>query len=202
MAIRLFDINIKQEKKAQALGARWDDHAKTWFIPDTIVDINPFKKWLPNEEGFIVQRPYFVARSKMTCLQCGKEMPLITLGAKFAKQLIYETEEKAVWESWDVPILFNEIEFLDEEIVESLRIHYPFFQRRYCRDLESEIWGSTCIHCHTLQEEYGEFRYEANALSPITIEMAREIRIVYFKLAFDYFISAGWEMNPLIEEVI
>jgi hypothetical protein len=32
--------------------------------------------------------------------------------------------------------------------------------------------------------------------------MAREIRIVYFKLAFDYFISAGWGMNPLIEEVI
>jgi hypothetical protein len=202
MAIKLINIDTNQQQKVETLGACWSADANTWVIPDTIGNINPFKKWLPKEEGFIVQRPYFVARSKMPCFRCGKEIPVIALGAKNLKELVYKTENKQVWESWDLPILFCDIDFLDDEIIESLRTNYPFFQRTYCKDLEDTIWGNTCIHCGTLQEEYGEFRYEANPLAPLTIEAAGEIRIVYFKLRFDYFISAGYEMNPLYEEII
>ena len=81
MAIRL-NIKAKQRQMVKALGAELYQDGKTWVIPNSIMDINPFKDWLPEEEGHIVQRPYFVVRTKGACRKCGKETPLIALGAK------------------------------------------------------------------------------------------------------------------------
>lgn len=201
MAIRL---KVKHEHFARVkkLGALCLPDTKTWVLPDEITDINPFREWLPNKEGFFVQRPYFIARAKIPCFKCGQETTIIRLGAKFAQGLVGESAEKPVWEKWNSPVLFNEVDYLDREIAGSLKSHYPFFQKVYSTANRGKIWGSTCIHCQALQEEDDGYRYEANPLSPVTLEEAREIRIVYFKMAFDYFIRAGQEMNALYAHII
>ena len=196
-------LDKKEEKKAASQGAIWIPEEKTWIIPDTITNINPFRKWLPGEEGFIVQWPYFLARAKRPCFKCGKETPVIRLGARAAQELVYETGDESVWRRWDdYALLFSEIDNIDLHIIESLQTYYPFFRHVYSKLYEGKLWGNTCVHCSVLQEDDGEFIYEAGPLSPLTMEGALEIRIVYFKLKFDYYISAGVEFNPVFDDLI
>jgi hypothetical protein len=202
MPIKLKNVKVKQEGKIKELGACRVPDSKTWFIPDTVKDINPFAEWLPKKEGFIVQRPYFVARARMSCYKCGKETPIVALGEKYAQEFAYMTRDKGVWQDCEGPFIFTEVGFLEEEAIGSLQEYYPFFQRSFCKDLRRKLWGSNCVHCGVLQEEYGEFRYEANALKPVTVEDMAEIRIVHFKLNFDYFISACYCSHMLYDGMV
>lgn len=201
MSIKL-NVRSKEEGRVKKLGALWIPDEKIWVIPDAVKDINPFKKWLPEDEGHIVQRPYFVARTERACLKCGKETPLIALGAKHYQALFYETEEKATWTKIEYPILFCDIGFLEEEVIRSLQEYYPFFQLADLDEESEKFWVNTCIHCHAIQEDVYNFMDGNPPLSPITIEDMRQIRIIYFKLNFDYYISAGWVDNPLFVDII
>lgn len=201
MAIRL-NIRAKQRQMVKELGAELHLDGKTWFIPDHVTNINPFKEWLPEEEGIIVQRPYFVVRTKGTCWKCGKETPLIALGTKSYQTLVYKTPDRGIWKKEDYPILFTEIERLEGDIIESLQSNYSFFKKAYSKSERKKKWGNFCVHCQARQEDDDEFIYEAGPLSPLSIEEAKELRIIYFKLAFDYYISGGYSIDPLIEEVL
>jgi hypothetical protein len=56
MPIRI-DVLPEEEGRVKKLGGLLLPDGKTWVIPDGMKHINRFKAWLPNEEGFIVQRP-------------------------------------------------------------------------------------------------------------------------------------------------
>jgi hypothetical protein len=137
---------LMPEKEKPVFGGRLLPDGKTWVIPDEIEDINPFMQWLPHEEGYIVQKPYFSVRSKCLC----------------------------------------------EGISAVMQANYPFFQQQYSAELENKVWGNCCVHCQALPEEDGEYAYGlGNPLSPVTIEAAMEIKVIFFKMEFDYYISAG-----------
>jgi hypothetical protein len=72
-------------------------------------------------------------RAKKLCFKCGKETPIIGLGARSAQALIWERYDKAVWLALRWPMLFTEIDNLDPLIVESLEPQYPFFQKAYVK---------------------------------------------------------------------
>ena len=196
------DVESREESKVRKLGATLLEDGKTWVIPDEMDHINKFKQWLPNEEGFFVKRPFFVVRSRMECYKCKKEMTVIALGAKVAQQATFLRGDTVTWKKWEVPILFQDVEYLDEEVVISLQEYYPFFKYKYVSAMEQKIWGNVCLRCGAMQEEDDEFRYEANALNPISIEAVEELRIIYFKLDFDYYIQGMWSFNPLVSEFI
>jgi hypothetical protein len=202
MAIRLRNVKANQAERLKKLGACKIANSRIWVIPESVTDIDPFVDWLPQKEGFIVQRPHFVAKAKIQCHKCGTETPIVALGAKKAYQLSFTADGRIRWLKWDSPFFFEGIDYLSKEIVASMQEYYPFFQRKYCKNLGGKIWGSTCIHCHVLQEENDEFLFEATPLSPVTMEDALEIRLIYFKLKFDYFIEAGFSINSLFYEII
>jgi hypothetical protein len=60
MSIKLF-VEPGDAKRIEKLGACWLADVKSWVIRDGVKDINPFRDWLPDEEGFIVQRPFLRA---------------------------------------------------------------------------------------------------------------------------------------------
>ena len=168
------------------------------MIPDTFTDVNAFRFWLPDEEGHFVQRPYFSVRAKCSCWKCGKETPVVGLGAKRVQSLVYETEDKPVWREEEGPFLYTEIDHMDEEIARVMQSNYPFFKKIYSKTHEHDLWGNCCVHCQALQEEDGDYIFGCKSpFAPTSVEEAMEIRIVYFKLEFDYFISAGYALNTL-----
>ena len=39
-------------------------------------------------------------------------------------------------------------------------------------------------------------------LAPCTLEETKQLRVVYFKLRFDYYINSAWVMDPFYESII
>src|SRR6185312_4998531 len=155
------------------------------------------------EEGFFVQRPYFVLRGRYPCWKCKREIEVVKLGAKFCQASYFEDADLPRWERREGPILFNDITYLDETISRSMRENYPFFRLIDSKALEQEEWCNCCIHCGAVQEEDGDWRFGCkNPFSPYDVVEAKEMRIIYFRLDFDYYINAGWETSTLLPEII
>ena len=203
MAIKL-SVKKREQGRVLSLGGRPSPDGKTWVIPDEIRDINAFASWLPQREGFIVQRPHFVVRGKCSCWKCGQETPAVALGAKCYQQLWFPTADTLQWERTEgEPILFTEIDYLDETISRSLQEHYGFYKQTYSKKLRKKEWGNCCVHCQALQEEDDDWRYDfRNPFSPVSVEEAMEMRIIYFKLSFDYYIRGGYQYDGLFAEMV
>jgi hypothetical protein len=197
------DINTKQAEKVKKLGGLLLPDGKTWVIPDGVKHINRWKMWLPNEEGFIVQRPYFVLRAKRSCHKCGKETNVVQLGGKNGQQAIFKNGDTVTWRRWEgYPICFTDVTYLDDEVAASLQSNYPFFKFMRSKGLRQKIWGSTCVHCGALQEDDDEYRCDLNALHPGIWEAGLEIRIIYFPLQFDYYIEGSEIFDTLIGNIM
>jgi putative DNA primase/helicase len=39
------DVPFPDKEQVKALGARWDRHARSWYVPDDL-DVEPFIHWL------------------------------------------------------------------------------------------------------------------------------------------------------------
>jgi hypothetical protein len=202
MSIKI-NVKKKEQKQIAELGGQLLEDGKTWVIPDWITDINPFMQWLPQEEGHIVQRPYFAVRAKCRCWKCGGDITVVGLGAKNCQELVYVTADKPQWINDSGPLLFTEIDRMDEEIAASMKANYPFFRYGYSSLERTKAWGNHCIHCQARQEDDGDFMFGVrNPLSPVSVEQAREIRVVYFSLPFDYYVSGTWGVNTLFGEFL
>jgi len=200
--IRL-DIDATQAEKVKKLGGHLLPDGKTWVIPEEVKHINRFKIWLPNEEGFIVQRPYFVLRAKGPCYKCKRETPVVQLGGKRGQQASFRNGDTVTWRQWEnCPLCFTDITYMDDQIAASLQSNYTFFKFVRSKGLQQKIWGNTCVHCGALQEDDGEFRYGNSALHPGLWEEGLEIRIIYFSLQFDYYIEACEIYDALITEIM
>ncbi|MDO6432109.1 hypothetical protein Q4E93_16015 [Flavitalea sp. BT771] len=115
----------------------------------------------------------------------------------------FEKGDMVTWRRWQgLPITFTDVTYLDDRISASLQSDYPFFKFVRSKGLQQEIWGSTCVHCGTLQEDDDAFRYESNVLHPVTLDEGMEIRIIYLALQFDYYIGGSEIFDTLITEVM
>ena len=126
------------------------------------------------------------------------------MGATCFQQLTYGKSGALEWNREEgYSVLFTEVDYLDATISRSLQENYAFYRQTYSKKLRRKEWGNCCVHCQALQEEDGDWLYGgANPFSPWNREQAMEIRIIYFKLDFDYYIRGGYKYNPLLEEVI
>jgi hypothetical protein len=198
----VIEVSHDEINRAKKLGAQTTPDEKIWYIPDKIKNINPFKRWLPRGEGFYVQKPYSLARSRMPCYNCNKITPIIALSGRVAQEAEATTTDNVIWRKLEFPVYFSEITYLDPSVDSYLQENYPFFKLAATRDSEQPIWGNTCIHCGFLIDDHDEFKYECHALNPLTIGEIREIRVVYFDLPFDYYIRAGWYTDPIFNAAL
>jgi hypothetical protein len=194
----IIELSDNQKGRAKKLGAQTTPDEKIWFIPDKIRNINPFKRWLPGGEGFYVQKPYSLARSRIHCYNCNKITPIIALRGGIVQEAEATTTDNVIWRKLELLVFFSEITYLDPSVDSYLQENYPFFKLAATKDSEQAIWGNTCIHCGFLIDDHDEFKYELHALNPLTYEEISEIRIVYFDLPFDYYIRAGWYTDPVV----
>jgi hypothetical protein len=198
MAIRV-RVKKSEQQRVKGLGGMLLPGGKDWVIPDGMGDINGFRPWLPQEEGHIVLSPYFVLRAKWPCWKCGKETPVVALGAKNYQYAFYQAEDEPFWEHVvNAPLIFTQVEHLDPEIRQSMVSNYPFFKKPTKRD-----WGNCCVHCGAFMEEDDDYSIGfRNPFSPMTEEAAKEIRVIYFRLNFDYYIVGGYQHDTLIPIII
>jgi hypothetical protein len=77
----------EEKSEAEALGARWDDETKRWYI-DSAPSLAKWAKWLPNEDDAerpqceefeIISDHAFVAAALVACQACGSHIEVICI---------------------------------------------------------------------------------------------------------------------------
>lgn len=181
-------INVPYPEKddARQLGARWNSDEKSWIIPDSLTDINLFRRWLPKQEGYLVKRPYILLKAKRLCWKCAGETPVIALAGKSYYTLEFPGNKEQTWTYHEDPLIFLGIERLDPELTDLLTERFPFFRFTFSKTLGSKYWTNTCIHCKALQGD----NYNA-MMSPIDPAQAGLIEKENLPLKFDYYIISG-----------
>ena len=163
-------INVPFEEKdaAKALGARWDQSQKSWYIPEGI-NPAPFGHWLPNY--------FYVVVGTKKCWRCDQPTRVVALGIPYVLGSEFDGDELDE---------LNEAEMLDDELddgglclpsspadYDSLALiprlgcapkelrDFLEAEFRY-RPMYSKTTGltqlnNTCDHCGSLQGEFFDF---------------------------------------------
>lgn len=197
-------VPFAEKEDAKKIGAWWFSEEKSWVIPDIIQDINPFLKWLPETEGYIVKPPYIIAETKRICWKCNKNTPLIALGAKSFYSLEYdESVDKPIWtQREDDPVLFQNIDMLENSISGLLQKEFPFFRYTYSNFAGQSYWANTCMACGALQGDNYLFNEPGASYFPLSPEAAKEINIRYINPKFDYYLQANMSYSEVYDWII
>jgi hypothetical protein len=195
----ILNVPFADKDEVKKLGAWWIPEQKSWVIPDHIKEINPFKKWIPYEDGCIVRKPYFLASAKINCWKCGREIPIIALGAKNYFCLDYDDESESeddqpLWLKSDYPTLFSFPHTIDDTVLTYLKEHYPFYEYRYSKTAEDTFWANTCKYCGILQSTFEQHEEPGGAFCPLPLDYEPnpiKVKFHHFDLAHDYHIEAS-----------
>jgi hypothetical protein len=181
-------VPYAEKDEVKSLGGLWLPERKTWVVPDHIRDIDPFKTWIDYREGCIARKPYLLCLSKTKCWKCGKETPMIALGAKN-----YYAFEEQSWLKSKEPTLFSSVLTMSPPIRDWLGYHYPSFKIMYSYTIKSSYYGNTCTSCGRLQGDFfhheepgGAFFPDPYGNQPITA------RFKNIDLELDYHIMADF----------
>lgn len=182
----------------KSLGGFWLPERKTWVVPDHIHEIAPFKTWIPIQQGCIVRKPHLLCLSKTNCWKCGRETPMIALGAKnyFSYEYadVNDPENKEqLWLKAEEPTLFSSVLTIDLPIREWLYQHYPFFKITYSHTIKSSYYGNTCTSCGNLQGDFFHHEEPGGAFFPDPYDNSpTSIILKNIDFAFDYHINASF----------
>jgi hypothetical protein len=194
----LLNVSYADKDEAKALGAFWMPECKSWVIPDHIEDINPFNKWMPNNLGCIVRKPYLLCLSKTNCWKCGNETPMVALAAKNYYYYEYNDvnapeNDEQLWLKAEDPTLFSSVITMDTHVIEYLKQHYPFVKKVYSHTAEETYFGNTCIACGKLQGDFYHHEEPGGAFFPDPYEgVPTGITFRLIDLEYDYNIEASY----------
>jgi Domain of unknown function (DUF5710) len=181
-------VPYADKDEAKRLGAFWMPERKVWVIPDHIPEIDVFNTWIPFQEGCIVRKPYLICLSKTNCWKCGKETPMVALGAEN-----YFAFEDRSWVKIPERSLFSWVLILNEDIARYIRQYYPFFKQTYSRTLQMVYYGNTCISCGNLQGDFFHHEEPGGAFFPDPFDNSpTSIILKNIDLGFDYHINASF----------
>lgn len=189
------NVPYPERNAARDLGARWNSDEKSWIIPDSVTEINPFQKWLPKQEGYLVKRPYALLKAKRFCWKCTAETPLIALAARSYYAPDYHKEPAQSWKHCEDPIIFTGITEISPEILDLLTEKYPFFRFTFSKTIGSKYWANTCMHCKALQGDNYNFMMPPAPFFHLDPAKGTLIERENLILKFDYYITAGEVLN-------
>lgn len=198
-------VPFSDKEEAKKLGAWWSQELKTWVVPDHIVDVTLFEKWIPFREGFIIRKPYYVAYTQRNCWKCGEITPMIALASSFYFEFSYFDEDdphcKMAWNFGAYSTVFCNVTQMSDHLREALSRDFPFYRPTWSQTQKRETWANNCIWCGKLQGEWhnhhdleGAFFPDFYNESPFPIELKE------FDLELDYHILA--EQGSLDSEII
>ncbi len=133
--------------RVKALGARWDDASKRWYI-ECDQAAGAFARWLPGsedgradeEEFTIVSSHAFVASAIAPCQRCHATIEVICI----------HCEDGTVLEELLTQFTVSHISAMDEMLARQLR-RWPHFLRT--GDAGDEVFANHCPHCNMPQDD-------------------------------------------------
>jgi Domain of unknown function (DUF5710) len=143
-------VSYEERDEVEALGARWDDDSKCFYIEQENTDA--FRRWLPPDpaqsssvetEYYIVSDHAEVVAANIACQGCLWGIEVICIYCE--KGLISGEECKT--------FRVSNITAIDEALARQLR-QWPNFRFEPGEQPDSECFANHCPHCSMQQDEY------------------------------------------------
>lgn len=175
------DLNVPfaEKDEAKSLGAWWDPHARTWYVPPG-KDPAPFKKWVgaetagePNEpEGLLVlDPPVFAVESQTVCWKCDRSVPVASLACKS-----YKSAGGVVDDEGADLYTFSGITWLSGAIVAVLRRVNRGYRKRFSKTAGVEYFMNHCS-CGAQLGDFFMHSEPGGAFLPMDSEAAGAIKL-------------------------
>lgn len=196
MALKL-KVSFAEKEEAKRRGALWSAEDKTWFVP-VHRDYNQFVQWVDAKEATVIlQCPYYVATTEVTCWKCAGRTPVVGLAADNYHVLEDEDESDAENESeakrWTKHQGFafvSAVGYVDEASSARLAAAYPFF-RPGNSQAGGRYWANHCQQCQALQGDFYLHQEPGGAFSPTTAAECQRILLVVQPVPYDCMVDAG-----------
>lgn len=172
------DLNVPLAEKdeAKSLGAWWDPHARTWYVPPG-KDPAPFQKWLgPAEEAepddlLILSPPVFVVESQAGCWKCGKVVPVASVACNS-----YQDAEGEANDEGAGLYIFSGVTWLPSGTVVALRRVNPGYRRRFSKTAGMDYFMNHCS-CGAQLGDFFMHSEPGGAFLPMDAKSAAAIKL-------------------------
>jgi hypothetical protein len=139
-------VRPEEYSKVQALGARWDDGSKRWYI-EADEPAERFAVWLSDlpadDESFsIASTDGYVAAATTSCRRCGSSIEVICI----------HCESGTVSGDPLTRFTVSNISGMDDGLAQQLR-SWPNFRRVDDLDGEGDLFANHCARCGAAQED-------------------------------------------------
>jgi hypothetical protein len=143
---RYLEIPPGDEAEAEALGARWEEESRRWFIAPG-KDPEGFARWLPKdetdeEEFTVMSDEAYVASARVSCQECGEQIEVICIHCATGKVRGEPLTQFTV----------SSITAMDAALATELS-EWPTFREVSGESDDSRYYANHCPHCGAVQED-------------------------------------------------
>lgn len=172
------DLKVPYQEKdeAKALGAKWDNVNKLWYILGG-ESIERFNKWIPQTTYNIKANKFYIARTSCPCWSCQKDTFIFSLAVP-PKALFCEYDEDEDIEEWvtnihDNPTFISYLSAVMPNVEKALKKIAPKYYPDFSKTVSTTYWMNHCEHCGMKQGDFGLHQESDAPFSPISTEQAQ-----------------------------
>lgn len=189
----LLDVPYSEKDEAKALGARWNQDLKKWYVPNKS-NYPTFKKWIlqGKEYSTIICDHFYIVTSKNQCFKCHKETTVVGFGIENYYEITEDTSfenGKTHWYYSKEIHIASQLSPLPDKLLKFMNYKYNYF-KSYSKTTDSEYFANHCTNCNIIQ---GNFFLFEEVDSPFCIdskEAAANLKLYKIPLHFDLILDA------------
>lgn len=175
------NVPFSEKDQAKALGARWDQSNRTWFVPDG-VDPKPFGQWLftesSDDEFNLRSERYFILKNRRECWKCREITSVFSiLLDEEHQELQYDDDDPSVskWVSNDVLVIATSMEHMDPKTAKRMQQFAPQYTLDFSSTAGMKYYMNHCEQCTAKQGDFMLHSEPGGAFFPTSPEEASEI---------------------------
>ncbi len=164
------NVPYAEKDEAKALGAKWNNKIKKWYIDTRFENYIKFAKWILKEtdEAVIATEYIYIIEGEQKCWRCHQKTKVIGLGIADYTFIYGEPDEAQYEINIDDDILhlawtYNERD-IPPKLLKYLKDHYSV-KTGYSKTIEAECFANHCDCCGALQGNYFLFDEPTSPLS-------------------------------------
>ncbi len=186
----LLNVPYEEKNEAKALGAKWNQELKKWYIQNT-ENCTKFIKWIWSdykdyEELYIIKDHLYIVEGLQTCHKCKNPTRVIGLGIDKYYKIYDETDD------------YNYMVYLNSGDIEISPIHEDLpkqilaycmknwnFKKTFSNTIKSSYLANCCENCNSLQGNHFLFSEIDTPFVFFNVNKAKRLKLHEIKLKYD-----------------
>lgn len=157
------NVPYNEKDEVKALGARWNNKVKKWYIDVPHEEYLRFSKWIlkDTDDAIIATEYIYIIEGKRKCWKCGLHTTVIGLGIcehihiyeedNIPKYDFNEDTGGVVWDDDEIHLAgLPEEDEIPPKLLKYLKQNYPVSQC-YSKTVNDTYFANYCQHCGALQ---------------------------------------------------